>query len=258
MKLLPARTSPPSTRLDRRHHPAPAGGNRGYREYRYCLRWEFGFTCGFCLLHEGDWAEHGSERLGLMSVEHFIPTSVDKKPANVYENCFYACRLCNGSRQDAPTIDSQGRRLLQPEMAIWAEHFKLGEADELIPMEGDADAAYTSETYDLNDPQKVWRRRARRERYAEWQALLVEGPRLVTDLLRQCEQTEDAAEADKLLQAASLLRVKLAHALRDWERYRAVPADFPSECRCRTKEHHSLPAWLEVQTLELDNPASSS
>ncbi len=63
MRTLPRQTQPPATPIERRHAPAPGR----YDSFRPCLRWDFGFTCAFCLLHEADLAEHGTEGTGLMS-----------------------------------------------------------------------------------------------------------------------------------------------------------------------------------------------
>ena len=75
MRILPLQSQPPSTTVDRRHTPRPTTGRFGYQGYRACLRWEFGFTCAFCLLHESDFVEHGAEGLGLLGVEHFLPVA---------------------------------------------------------------------------------------------------------------------------------------------------------------------------------------
>lgn len=54
MKILPPVTLPPRQPTTRRHEPKAAFGAEGYQAYRACLRWEFGFTCSFCLMHEAD------------------------------------------------------------------------------------------------------------------------------------------------------------------------------------------------------------
>src|SRR5215210_7160639 len=131
MRILPRRTRPFPVKLERRHTPRPTRGRRGYQAFRPCLRWEFGFTCAFCLAHESDLVEHGAEGTGLMTIEHFLPVSAGKTPveaetlANDYGNCFYACRYCNGARIAAPVVDLRGRRLLNPCTHAWSEHFNL-------------------------------------------------------------------------------------------------------------------------------------
>lgn len=227
MKILPPRTNPPSQRIERRHNPKPASGRCGYREYRPCLRWDFGFTCAFCLLHESDLSEHGVEGTGLTSVEHFVPVS-NGGAVNDYQNCFYACRFCNQARGDAPVIDFRGRRLLNPCIEIWAEHFR-SELDCLSPVS--EEAGYTHEIYDLDDPRKVALRKVRRERLEECGQLLSEGPSLLERLLRQLSAQPVESQLD-ILMAAEELRRAIGHALRDTLRYAAVPKDADETCRC--------------------------
>jgi hypothetical protein len=250
MKILPPTTHPAQNPLERRHDPWPAGGEEGYRRYRACLRWEFGFTCGFCLLHESDMAEHGVEGTGLTTVEHHVPVSSDRSVVNSYQNCFYACRFCNRSRSDSSVVDRRGKGvLLDPVTAAWGQHFKIV-GDELLPVDGDANAAYTAWIYDLNDPRKVRMRRSRRERLGEWLELLRDGPRLLDRLLERAAQ-EPKNRSLALLKAAEELRRSIRRASRDIERFAAVPRDADTKCRCGRDDHHTLPDWLEEQLLEI-------
>lgn len=162
MKILPRRTLPSPTRVDRRHRPTRAKHRYGYRAYRACLRWEFGFTCAFCLLHEADLAEHGAEGLGLLGIEHFRPVSSGREGVNEYDNCFYCCRLCNEARAAAPGAGPQGARLLNPCSTPWGRSFQVTDDDCLQPPPDDADALYTAAVYDLNDPRKITLRSFRR------------------------------------------------------------------------------------------------
>src|SRR5262245_33908467 len=115
--ILPPRTAPAAAALDRRHTPKPGA----YRRYRSCLRWEFGFSCAFCLTHESDLLAHGAEGWGLTGVEHLHAQSNNPTGEQVddYRNCYYACRLCNGSKGDQPIVDALGRRLLDPCDDAW-------------------------------------------------------------------------------------------------------------------------------------------
>lgn len=45
MRILPPVLTPWPAVIERRHDPPLARGRHGYRAYRSCLRWEFGFTC---------------------------------------------------------------------------------------------------------------------------------------------------------------------------------------------------------------------
>jgi hypothetical protein len=251
MKILPPRTLPPPTAVSRRHTPRKTTGRYGYRAYRACLRWEFGFTCAFCLLHESDLAEYGAEGLGLTSVEHFEPASQVDDRINEYENCFYACRFCNGSRSDAPVVDRDGRRLLDPCADAWADHFTVTADNRLSPADADRNALYTEAIYDLNEPRKTRLRRCRRERIEEWSGLLAEGPRHVTELLARSAQASSTAESGELLAAAEILRDCILRASRDFVRYASIPQDFDAFCRCQSTDNHSLPSWLGDQSLDL-------
>ena len=71
MRALPPTTLPASEPIARRHAPDGA-----WASFRACLRWEFGFTCAFCLLHEADFLEHGAEGSGLFATEHHVARAV--------------------------------------------------------------------------------------------------------------------------------------------------------------------------------------
>jgi len=253
MKILPRRTLPPSKRIERRHTPPATAGRYGYREYRSCLRWEFGFACAFCLLHEGDLADLGARGLGLTWTEHFEPVVFAPERANDYENCFYACLFCNRSRGAAPLVDAAGRELINPCSHAWAEHFRLSEDGRLSPAEADPGATYTEEAYDLNDPRKVKRRVLRQARLDEWLSLLQEGPLRVRALISLSERATALDEAQILLDAAASLRSAILRAWEEIQRYAAVPADADPVCACPKDEHRVLPDWLAAQTQELES-----
>jgi len=257
MKILPPVTSPPDRRIDRQHRPDPAVGRHGYRVYRTCLRWEFGFTCAFCLLQEADLAPLGSEGLGLMTIEHFVPASADADRVSDYENCYYACRLCNQARSDAPIQDRLGRRLLSPCSHVWSEHFQVEAAGRLSPVEGDADAAYTEQIYDLNDPRKVGFRNFRCERVKECLAVLKNGPEEIWTLLEQCAVASPEQGAI-LLRLAQRLRSMTWRAHLDLQRFAAIPKDADALCRCGHRSHHALPVALAEQALEIGRPTRLS
>lgn len=225
-------------------------GRYGYRAYRACLRWEFGFTCAFCLLHEADLAELGVEGLGLTSIEHFIPASSEEGEGKVnqYENCFYVCRFCNGSRSDSPVIDEEGHRLLNPCAEVWADHFVPTEHDRLDPI--DPHAVYTATIYDLNEPRRVKLRRLRREHLQEWSGILKNGPRLLTALLEQSAKVSSLEQTQELVEASVILRDTIRRASSDILRYAAIPSDADTSCRCWRNDHHVLPLWLLEQTEE--------
>jgi hypothetical protein len=241
MKILPIRTEPPATVISRRHGPPQSA----YGKYRACLRWEFGFTCAFCLTHEADLVEHGTEGWGLIWIEHFVPQKTDLARINDYTNCYWSCRFCNEARHDAPNVDERGRHLLDPCLTPWSEHFEMRE-DALLACDGDADAAYTRDTYDLDDPRKKVMRRSRAEALTEAFRTLRDGPDRLQRLVATAERSGSSTRAI-LLDEAQRLRELMPQALRQVERFRAVPTDRDESCRCSIPDHCSLPAFLDSQ-----------
>jgi hypothetical protein len=243
LKILPAATETWSSKIARRHEPQPVDGLYGYRKYRPCLRWEFGFSCAFCLCHEVDLALHGRTE-----IEHFIPVSHDPEQKNVYSNCFLICPLCNRSRGAAPNHDPLGEgHLLNPCEVIWQEIFRL-EGNDLLPGEGNADAAYTWETYDLNDPQKAKMREMRRETIDAFTAFENRFPELQARLLAQAQDKSDPERLDVAKELWDVLEpVKKSLAL-----FQAIPRNADQSCQCGHTGHHSLPDVLDRQTLEFD------
>ena len=255
MRVLPPQIQPPESPTRRRHKPEPL---QHWSAYRSCLRWDFGFTCSFCLLHECDFfGEIGGEGLGVTTAEHRIPRSVDSDREAEYSNCIYACRLCNRARSYRPVVQ-QGHRLLDPTMGAWAEHFKMS-GDELRPVADDSDAAYTHKAYDLDDPRKVARRELRRL-VIEDRLRLLAG--LEDEILALVDLADNLRNRDlqlflRAVQGIKKLREHANRALTDFVRFLAVPRDAPSSCRCGTVENHLLPRWLADQVLNITEPAAS-
>jgi hypothetical protein len=249
MKILPPQTRPPSIKIDRRHTPRPTAGRLGYQGYRACLRWEFGFTCAFCLLHEADFSEHGTEGMGLMGVEHFDPVG-EQGDVNDYENCYYSCRFCNGSRSKRPVLGPFDRRLLEPCSHAWADHFRMTPDGYLLPVSGDWNAAYTYAAYDLDDPRKVEIRRARRRSIESCLQILRDGADLLRPILSLLSE-ESLEERDRLLRIAEQLRRGMDQALTNLRRYAPIPRDADAGCRCGRNNHHQLPSGLADQLLDV-------
>jgi len=224
----------PTSVIVRFHAPPSAP----YTTYRDCLRWEFAFHCAFCWLHEYDFAPtaHGSGRTGLFWIEHRELRGHRADLVHVYSNCLWSCRFCNGARADRP-CESHGATLLSPTEVAWADHFRL-EAGNLLPLSDDADARYTHETYDLDDPRKVALRRDRAARARELERAFAELPPLLDRLLERAA----AGDRDCLLAAHEVQRV-LRRASEDVSRMRVIPADAPTACRCDAAG--TLPAWAQ-------------
>jgi hypothetical protein len=250
--VLPSVILPWPAKISRRHRPRPAVGERGYRLYRECLRWEFGFCCGFCLMHEVDLAAYESAGTALFHAEHFRLRSKDPGAMNRYSNCFYICCFCNSSRGKAPNRDFLGRSLLAPTKRVWSEAFHLVD-DELQARDpADDDAEYTALAYDVGDPRKTRRRRARRE-FIEKRVQFLYDTRGVEDELVTFAIAMSADE--EAIQWARKRAEKFKEMRRlatdDLLRFRAVPRDRPTSCRCGHNRHHRLPHVLSQQTLRL-------
>ncbi len=249
MKILPPVTTPPRKPTTRRHSPPPARGAQGYQAYRACLRWDFGFTCVFCLSHEADLAGgRPTEGLGVTNIEHGVAQSIAPDRINDYSNCFYSCRYCNSARAHRPQF-SAGYSLLEPTMTAWGDHFSRS-GDRLLPMEGDGDARYTHQVYDLDDPRKIELRRLRRELIEDRIELLKRFPHDLEWLLAE-SQASPPRRAREALDLARHLRRAARSALDELARFSPVPVDAPERCRCGQAEHHSLPSELESQSVEL-------
>lgn len=261
MRVLPARTAPPDEPIRRRHRP-PSGF---YASYRACLRWEFGFGCAFCLLHEADLSQHGVEGTGLTSIEHRIPRSHNPALADEYANCYYACRYCNTARAVAPNLDRQGHELLDPCATTWAAHFTVDD-NRLRPLAGDDDAAYTAEVYDFADPRKIEMRAGRARVIEECLRVFREVPGRQDRLLRTAEKIPPV-QRRPLLDAAEELQRMIQAAVKRLERFRVVPRGSAgrqfelSLWRCRCACHSRVPGEAgaaDCRTVELKTEMGES
>jgi len=224
--VLPRATKPASAPLSRRHRPEGK-----YPTFRKCLRWEFGFSCAICLVHESDLVAFGAQGTGLMSIEHRRLRS-SGEDVDRYENCLYVCRYCNGSRGSSPLTDSLGRTLLDPTRVAWSEHFSL-EHDHLVAKPESADAVYTGDTYKINTPRRTSIRCRRREELGRALEALALRPKL----LARPERSDLATELSTLLRRAES----------SIARFRFVPDDAPASCRCVNQDACSLPTALHEQ-----------
>lgn len=241
MRILPASTAPWAVPIRRIHAPTPGG----LVSWRPCLRWEFGFSCAFCLLHEADirldW--------GAFQVEPWSPKAMEiSDPSYGYGDLFYVCALCNRARGAKPVVSSGGAHLLRPDEVAWGQHFTL-EGDLLVPKVGDPDAAYTAQVYDLNDPRKVRLRRLRRVTITTHLHFLQESQGLERKLL-------DKVAAESALEALEMSR-KIWHfrkaGIQALLEFAAIPADASPECRCGYTRLNALPERLASQTLGVES-----
>ena len=245
MTVLPPRTEPPDRPHQRRHRPPKAPERAGqyyYQRFRSCLRWDFGFTCAFCLLHERDLMRGETEGWRVMTVEHFVPQGEDQGKINQYSNCYLCCVRCNTSR-GSRSIEHPNGTLLDPCEESWGERFRLNREFGLeVIREGDLDAARTLEVYDLNDRQKVKRRKKRLKAILEAWSLLRRSLRLF-DLL-----DPDHPHFGQGLRILQRQRKQALDSLREWK---AIPDEPPSPCRCEVEDARRLPRWLADQCDEL-------
>ena len=249
LELLPPTTQPWRILIHRRHRPAPTND---HQDFRACLRWEFGFSCAFCLLHESDLSEHGTEGWGLMWVEHVELRSEKPELANDYDNCVYACRFCNQARGAKPRIDGQHRRLLNPCHTAWGQHFNLLD-DEIRLLDNEGDAIYTLTTYDLNDLRKVRMRRKRRTVLSERLEVVNQARPLHDRLMQRARDTGDPTLVDD----AELAYSQFLQASNDLLRFLPIPDDAKQSCTCKPPQHYTLPEVLQEQILLVDTSALS-
>ena len=238
---LPDQTNPPDEATSRRHTPRPVSSKpRAYESYRTCLRWEFGFTCSLCLLHEVQLAPFGARGSRQFTIEH---RELKKDRADLigdYENVIYACAKCNDARKTWPLQATGGSRLLDPCQDAWCEHFRL-EADELVPTT--PHGQYTKVAYDLNSETKVSLRIERRETLCAAREVLRDAPDLLEEL-REGLADLPAEKQPSRIRMMEMLSTQIRRASQTLEKYRAIPQDHDDSCRCDHSEHHTLPSWM--------------
>jgi len=202
------------------------------------LRWEFGFTCALCLLHEADLEEYGVDvsRSSKTWIEHIVPQSDDPDNVNVYKNCLYACCYCNRARSTRPLQDENGNLLLDPTSSAWAAHFDARD-DKLVPKTGDGE--YTRICYELNDELKVLMRGNRRARIEKFSKRLREYPAEMDQYVALAQRLAASNDPDQLEAATALFNAaaereeKIRTARAALERYSGIPHHHPTVCRCR-------------------------
>lgn len=208
--------------------------------------------CAICLIHEADLKDYGAEGFALTAVEHYHPRSRRIDLTNSYDNCLYICRLCNTARSNRPVVDAIGRRLLNITLDIWSDHFRL-DGVRLVPHDGDVDAQYTFEAYDLDDPRKIAMRRNRQEAISLALDLMTRAEAAMaslTDRARQDVLSGDAAliaRGQQELDAAAALYAGILNACRTLERWEAVPIDSATVCRCAGIVDPTLPDSINAQ-----------
>lgn len=244
MKILRS-DSPLGGCVERFHSPERAR----YGRYRACLRWDFGFSCAFCLLHEADLAWYGAEGTGMTWIEHRVLRSENPALADDYSNCYYSCRFCNQARRALPIQSSEGD-LLDPCAQSWSAHFHRHH-DRLMPNVGDRDAIRTHRVYDLDDPRKKLLRRERKAVVEGIVAAFEEYPKRIARLYEIANQHSNPDVVATLKFEAHALGTLLADATRVAFRMAPVPADADERCGCDPPRSPTLAAGFVSQALDI-------
>jgi hypothetical protein len=249
--ILPSRALLLDLPIERRHTPTTdAGSYRGYEAFRPCLRWDFFFTCPFCLLHEAQVSPDGAAGSSQFWIEHLVPQSQRSDLRNTYHNLVYTCRRCNQARRSRARSDTTGRRLLDPCADVWSAHF-IEADDELKPMTGDG--SYTALAYDINSPPKLTLRRARRETVEEALQVLATVPALL-DAVMATIDLQPRAQQRMRLEIAEQLHKSMAAARRALLQLTAIPRDANDACACESGTCE-IPRAVRATLLHLDLPA---
>jgi len=183
----------------------------------------------------------------MTGVEHYWSQRDKPESKDLYANCFYACRFCNTARGATP-IGRGARRLLNPCRAAWADHFTPTDGGELAPKDGNAAAAFTAATYDINDPRRTSLRRKRRRVIPDALRVLEESPALIDHLLTMAASSSPHDRV-ALVQAAEELNVQRARAVRLLRAYALIPADADQRCSCTVAPRP--PDYLGAQAADM-------
>lgn len=247
-RTLPDRAPLLDVPIERRHTPTIGAEHaRAYEAARPCLRWEFFFTCPFCLLHEAQICPTGAAGSSQFWIEHLATRSQQPELRSAYDNLVYACRRCNLARGVRPQLDGGGSRLLDPCNDAWSAHFEH-DGDELSPKT--PSGCYTAETYDINSPPKVALRHGRREAIAEALHVLATVPSLLDEVMATIN-LQPRQEQRLRLGIAEHLHKAVAAARRTLIQLSAVPHDAGTGCACGEAPHEP-PSGIAETLLDLD------
>lgn len=222
MRILKPHVHLPRGPIKRRFQPEGNEDPRAYRRYINELRWDFGFTCAICRLHEADFAASSAGITSFMSIEHYVPISAAPERVNDYANLLYVCRFCNVARGNLPIESRFGALLLDPTEVAWSEHFSRSD-DGVTLVPRDRNAEYTLAAFDVNDPRRIILRRERINKISECLEILQRGPETISGLMKRAQESGETL----LFEAANKLQQSLRRATSDIKRYQAIPDDAP-------------------------------
>ena len=234
---LPAQTVPPDRMLVRGHSPSLSS----YPQARSCLRWDFAFTCAFCLLHESDLAPMMSdEPTTHWWIEHFVPKSagkLGKQLSSKYENLLYSCRWCNRTRGIHPNTGPDGQELLNPCDRAWSSVVEIVD-DEMRPASSDASVNYTWQSYGLGDARKTAVRRNRRAYVTQREEVIADCTRTMKRAIAKIADLIDASDGESIATMRILLDgvrhagERRQEAMGNLGRLRGIPKSAPTCCEC--------------------------
>lgn len=192
-----------------------------YREYRPCLRLDYGFRCAYCGSHEVEVSNVSP--FGLFEVDHFRPKSWKqfRRLQASYSNLRWACALCNRTKGEAwPSEQEQagGYRLLDPVSDVLSEHIVENAEHELEALTDNGQ--YFIDTFDLNSKLHRLRRSLR------------PNPQLVAALRIAVENA--AGAAPQLQEDLAKLAAHLDES----------PHDAPDDCLCSKRSRR--PSYLRL------------
>lgn len=262
--VLKAKTHPFREKIPRIHAPFSNRGQLKYPAFKECLRWEFGFTCAICLLHEVHLVlpGTGAGKTGQMTIEHVVLKSTPDGAIlrDTYSNCLLVCKFCNNARGDRHSHQNAGgTRLLNPVDDVWANHFDLVD-DRLDPRSGDSNAMYTHHAYKMSDSIRTLRRQKLREKIDGLLTTLTEENKAILEIdARLASPSIDDNERQRLRSDRGRCSKRIDGDRRILLDLAGVPKDAPAVCRCSTPHAPPKPVsdnWQLPPLAPQTNPSS--
>ena len=116
-----------------------------------------------------------------------------------------------------------------------------------MPLNNSVDALRTHKTYDLDDDRKIARRERRYKIISDSLKIIEEASPLLTELIDRAEKDPQK----EIIEIASVLSKAIHQARHNLEPYSAIPADAPTQCRCKTTDMHCLPEEFAKQVVRV-------
>lgn len=205
---------------------------KGYDEYREYLRYDFWYSCGYCLITE---AEAMAVRF---VIDHYEPKSIRRDLEHDYANLVYACDPCNtfkGHRSPPPEARAKGYRFFKPDEDVYAIHFTISG----IRLEGKTPTGeFSIDALNLNRL-NLRRLRGVRRQLADCDALVTEGiaalRHVPLDKYPQPVRGRILATVNRLNVAADQLATQIDDLLRENARSGMIDPDPAKEDEARAR-----------------------